>query len=391
LRLASAQRKIRAFRRQLAEVRAGEFAYQDGKSVLDDIDAYFADLLDRIDALPKSVNARLANALCIQTNYDIHIYTILTGSVLRSTNVRNAFEVQDPLKRIAQDAVRPDVRLILSSEWDYTPSTYPMNADVLKSSVFVGMPAQESRFALPFAIAGHEIGHSAWSQHGIHARLLPAVTTAIERVASTIGTIDTFGADPEATKNDCLSNAMRQIEEIFCDTFGLGVFGESYLYAFDYLLAPGSWPRSLEYPSVLVRNQCLEMAANQLGIPFNSVLFSGWHDSRSLPPELRDLAEITDQAVTDCVPQIITVTRELLEKNNLFLPRDTKIEKILESFRCYRPYQDIATLPEILVAGWRRLRDQGGLGAAGDSEENETLNEIVLKSIEISEFLQLAA
>ena len=63
----------------------------------------------------------------------------------------------------------------------------------------------------------------------------------------------------------------------------------------------------------------------------------------------------------------------------------------MRSYNRYVPYQRAATLPEILVAGWRTLRAQGGLGAETHSDEYETLNELVLKSIEISEFLRLAA
>ena len=63
LRLASAQRKIRAFLRQLADIGSGEFPYPDGKLALGDIKSYFESSLSDIDSL--SSYYRCSNGQCI--------------------------------------------------------------------------------------------------------------------------------------------------------------------------------------------------------------------------------------------------------------------------------------------------------------------------------------
>ena len=167
------------------------------------------------------------------------------------------------------------------------------------------------------------------------------------------------------------------------------VFGESYLYAFDYLLGPGGGPRSLEYPSVLDRNGYIQLTATEVGCSFGMELFSDWADSGPLPPELQQVASITDEAVRSFAPRLIILTTDLAKSKGIGFPAEPTIQDILRCYERHLPYQRTATLPEILSAGWRRLRAMGGLGHEAHAED-ETLNELVLKSIEISEFLNLA-
>ncbi len=386
LRLASAQRKIRAFLDQLNQIETDEFPYLDGKLALDDIRKHFRRYLVELDNFPAPGSITSANALCSDINYDVNLYTTLLGLIRRSTNVRNAFEIQDPLKRIAQATIRSDIRLILSSEWDYIPSTYPMNADVVSSSVFVGIPAQESRYALPYAIAGHEIGHSVWRQHGVESRLLPTIQQAVSTAAESLGR-----SHDVTVQNAAAASAIRQAQEVFCDALGLATFGEAYLYAFEYLLAPGDLPRALDYPSVLQRNGYLAAAASKFGLHFDPSLLSNWIDSRGLPATYRELAAIADVAVSARVMEIADTALDIVQSAGLALPRRDTVAHILGSFDSYQPYNSSATLSEILTAGWLKVRAAGGLGAESDIEMVETLNELVLKSIEISDFYRLTS
>lgn len=70
--------------------------------------------------LASSLNDQDATASIIITlNQKIlHILPII-GFILRSTNVRNAFELLDPLQNLAQRCISSSARVVLSSEWDY--------------------------------------------------------------------------------------------------------------------------------------------------------------------------------------------------------------------------------------------------------------------------------
>ena len=61
------------------------------------------------------------------------------------------------------------------------------------------------------------------------------------------------------------SLALRQSEELYCDFMGLSLFGKSYLFAFDYLIAPGlSSRRDAKYPSLETRVTLLAKYAASL-------------------------------------------------------------------------------------------------------------------------------
>lgn len=55
----------------------------------------------------------------------------ILGMILRSTNVRNPFELYFPFKRLAKTLLDGNVKLLMSSEWDFVPFTYPMNVEIL--------------------------------------------------------------------------------------------------------------------------------------------------------------------------------------------------------------------------------------------------------------------
>jgi len=105
----------------------------------------------------------------ISNNITIKIYQVLPilGFILRSTNVRNAFELVDPLQTIADATLQGRPELLLSSEWDYVPFAYPQSLDDLKSFVLIGLPATEASSALLIPLAGHELGHAVWANRGI--------------------------------------------------------------------------------------------------------------------------------------------------------------------------------------------------------------------------------
>ena len=216
---------------------------------------------------------------------DFVIYLPLLGFILRSTDVRNAFEVFGPLLRLARQVLEPEVeeakritRLLLSSEWYYSPFTYHTIPNLL-GFVFIGFPAPEVENPLVIPLAGHELGHSVWRRDGLDGTYSGLISKEIvdiitKRWADYEALFHPPFAPSELTTNlfaveswqPSLEWGLRQAEESFCDYLGLAMFRESFLRAFAYLLSPsfGS-SRVVYYPPLKLRAERLTHAAQRAG------------------------------------------------------------------------------------------------------------------------------
>lgn len=344
--------------------------------------------------MPDSVTDAVADEVCQNTNRSLSKYTEVLGFILRSTNVRNAFEMHFPLKRLVQQAVSADARLVMSSEWNFVPFTYPMTLDLLPDFVLVGGPAPESGNPLIIPLAGHEIGHSAWRVHGVKDTVGPVALAAIEvaldgdstRRDALVAELTQSGHDIAYLQNACLFTAMRQLEEVFCDHFGLGVFGEAFLYAYDYFLAPGGGLRTAGYPSAHDRVRYLVDGAKTLGIEPDVRLFASWQNSTPKPALETEVLFFADQAVDNCVALVRSAAFDILKGKSILPPDAVAVERVEAAFGAKVPDGDGATLAEVVTAGWRYLRQRGGLSLDAGLDEHDMLCELMLKSIEVSEF-----
>jgi hypothetical protein len=71
---------------------------------------------------------------------------------------------------------------------------------------------------------------------------------------------------PDAIANS-VDFAVFHAEEIFCDLFAYAIFGESYVYAFSYILAPGSGAiRRSRYPTYRTRLSSIREVAYGEGV-----------------------------------------------------------------------------------------------------------------------------
>lgn len=393
LRLASARRRVRAFLDQIDQLEASDFPHPDGREALDFIKQHFVIRQNSLRDLPPSVSEEVVREICTNTTVFLARYTGVLGFILRSTNVRNAFEVHFPLKRLVEQVISTNARLVMSSEWNFVPFTYPMNLDLLPDFVLVGGPAPESGNVLIVPLAGHEIGHSAWRSHEVKDKIQADLTKAIgEAIAANpserdrvLGELRKSGLDLSYLQNACLFTAVRQLEEIFCDLFGLYVFGEAYLYAYEYFLAPGGGARTTGYPSAKDRVQYLLDAAAVLKLEVDSGLFVGWQPS-SVRNGLDDVLAFADAAVSQTVPALRDVAFQLLQSKKITPNRPEVVHRVMEAFKGHVPDGGGASLAEIVTAGWRYLRNAGGLSSDGDRLEHDMLIELMLKSIEVSEF-----
>src|SRR5439155_22334513 len=145
----------------------------DSKAALDQLRTLFERKLQRLEAFAPGSDLSIISQECRVTLLALYQYLPLLGFILRSTNVRNAFEAFGPFLRLAGDVLEPGIersqrktKLLLSSEWDYSPFTYPTIPDLPKF-LFIGLPAPESANPLLIPLAGHELGHAVWSRYSL--------------------------------------------------------------------------------------------------------------------------------------------------------------------------------------------------------------------------------
>ena len=112
--LRNTRRKIGSVRVLIQQSLEEVFPYSQGKSLLESIDK----LLERrelavTNAAP-TLDPSVVNRLCQVSQETICQYLPLVGFVLRSTNIRNAFELYAPLLDLVQQALGPEANLVIS-------------------------------------------------------------------------------------------------------------------------------------------------------------------------------------------------------------------------------------------------------------------------------------
>lgn len=138
----------------------GTFPYPHAESVLGEITELLRAAKGRLD--PNAHPSVLHNECNLITNM-LDEFLPLLGFLYRSRSSANAFELYGPLLRLVRRLVDGRSRLILASEWQFSPFTY-LGVPGLTDVVWVGLPASESSNALLTPLAGHEFGHHLWSK-----------------------------------------------------------------------------------------------------------------------------------------------------------------------------------------------------------------------------------
>jgi len=397
LRLSSARRRIDAFLDQIDDLATSSFPHNDGKKALEIIRLQFVGMRGRLD-MPVGAAEALIDQTCLHVADQVSDYTEVLGFILRSTNVRNPFELHFALKKLIEHAIGPDAKLLISSEWAFLPFTYPMSIEMLPDFVLIGSPAPESGNVLIAPLAGHEIGHSAWRRYGLFNEYsaIVAQTVAdelaahpkIEEALLHQEQLEALGA--RIIRDRCGKHAIHQLEEVFCDLFGLYLFGASYIFAYDYLLAPGGYDRNLGYPSDARRMDILREAALKIGIKIDDTVTRRWNVA-SCRAEARNTASIVDAVAERIVPTMRYDLFARLSKLHVLLPDDKTVSAVQSAFERGEPYAKSASLAEIISAGWLYLRKKGGMAADNQREQYKVLGDLMLKSIEVAEYLERSA
>lgn len=371
----------------------------------------FRDFFLRQDALVaraalSSVPKLLASA-CVTANERIAEYLPCLGFFLRSTNVRNNFECFDVLAEMATTIIGPRAKVVISSEWEFSPLTYPLSVSVLPDYLLIGMPAPESGNALLLPLAGHELGHSVWVNDNLESKHASVVQTRAKEYIK-INEADFKLAYPEhaprAITDDELNNniffsyivhdivsvTLSQIEETFCDAVGLSLFGKSFAYAFHYLLAPSvGGQRAPHYPQLPTR--ALFMTTHG-GLDFAAIGFPKFEAEFEVrqshfSARSRFVVTAADHITSDLAPAIYREASNLITDRALRLMPDEDVEvAILTMFRARVPAKDPRSLSNILNAAWEYTRVEGPSFSDKDRPLFEWISELVFKTVEVLEF-----
>jgi len=408
-----AKQRVRAFLAEVVGLLDAEFPYKDSSDALQILQALFERKLARLEALNAGNDPAVIHQECSLALRSLFLYLPLLGFILRSTNVRNAFELFRPFLRLATQVLEPGqplaertTRLLLSSEWEYSPFTYQSIPD-LPGFVLIGIPAPESANPLLLPLAGHELGHTVWEAKNLAAKIKGEMTAAILQALTT--RFDEFkdharlplSASDEIVTNlfalselqDILQSALRQVEETFCDLLGLRLFGEAYLHAFAYLLAPGSGGRTPWYPSLTDRVGYLLTAAGEwrLSCPddyktlFDAEALSGF----TAYDEFK--AQVADESLSAVSDLLIEEAALTATSAGLAMGTRAEVARIQKRFHLGVPAETCASIADIVNAAWLVSEDPTLWADVPTMSERreQVLKELVLKNLEVFEFEQV--
>jgi hypothetical protein len=401
-----AKRRISAVIEEIDRLRQSEFPYPHPREALDNLDRLFRHQQFVLKKVSPTAPVKLINNACSISLYQLFLYIPVLGFILRSTNVRNAFEAYAPLLRLARNILGSDTKLIVSSEWDYSPFIYQSMTD-LPGFVLIGLPAPESANPLLIPLAGHELGHSVWNAEKISGHFQKRIEETIlnELTTNRWGEYKNINVHVEKTDlrngnlfaqstwEPAFTWALLQSEEIFCDFFGLRIFSESYLYAFSYLISPGSsGQRSLSYPSIKRRVLHLTEAAKKMGIAVPSEFESSFIDeTEPAEPSTKLLVSVADTASATIVNDLIQFVMDYANDKNILLRNQKNVTYICQEFGKITPIKEQQTLADIINAGWDCILDKDlwkDVPRIKQEDRSRILKDLMLKSMEVSEIYE---
>ena len=423
-----AEARLLAALQQIDLIAESEFTFSDGPKALARIrkklQKHLADVTSlRTDGIsdPKIIRAECHRAL-----QGVDTVLPILGSIVRSTDIRNAFEIYGPIRQLAKVLVAGEKDskpcLIWSSGWDYVPMTF-RRIKYLPGFVIITIPSSEAANPLLVPLAGHELGHRLWTDEKLEEWSSKPILEGVARfVKANYKEAPQLNIPKNARKsvesltkyltensyrfsawNSMLLNARRQTEEFFCDLIGYLLFGESFAHAFAYLLSPRPpHERWGEYPAMRARAALLIEAKAKFATEIS--------DAYTIPGDFAELfaeeeqpdfwARAADEAAIAAARGLIDVVIEFSRRDawkklpELSTSRRNEIKN--HSFAWGVPPENAGSVGNILNAAWDATLDEKfwesfppfqlqpeGKRAAF---RVEALREIVLKSIEVFEY-----
>src|ERR1700730_1072987 len=163
-----AEARLHAALEQVDRIAESEFTFSDGPQALHHIrkklQRHLADVASlRTDGI---TDPRVIRAECHRALLGVDTVLPILGLIVRSTDIRNAFEIYGPIRQLARVLVTGEKgsnpNLIWSSGWDYVPMTF-RRIKYLPGFVIITIPSSEAANPLLVPLAGHELGHRLWT------------------------------------------------------------------------------------------------------------------------------------------------------------------------------------------------------------------------------------
>jgi hypothetical protein len=407
-----AKQKVESVIETINFVRELDFPYEDPLEAVNFIRTIFQDHQKHLNNISTPSTAR---SLCKQVSKDIDDFLLAIGFIVRACDVRGALELQGPLRRLTHRAIGSDVKLIISSEWRYSPFTLLYPGDFGDEFALVGLPVSEAENPLIAPLAGHELGHNIWCRLPILQQFVGQEVR--NKVVETIKT-DEWGKFTELfnvsskeqldQEEELLAGVpywkvqvqvaelwgVSQCEEMFCDFIGLSIFGEGYLHAFQYLISPGGGFRNPAYPNMPDRVNALVQAAKFLGLTISERFAEEFDEPDiSSDPTQQLLLKISDKASRYLVDNLIQVAKQFCENTGIAVNHDNnEVDRIFESFKKVVPATGATSLANIINAAWRIFLDTANYWATDypitvekPEKRIELIRELALKSFEVFE------
>jgi hypothetical protein len=199
----------------------------------------------------------------------------------------------------------------------------------------------------------------------------------------------------DSTWQICKTWAVAQCEEMFCDFIGLYIFGESYLYAFQYLLSPGGEFRTPAYPSVKDRADALLKASQDLSFDAPKDFIREFYEpDLSSDPVQQLLLKIADKAAENSIPYLKESARNWCNDRDIIKHDLEDINSICESFKNLVPATGAKSLSNIINAAWKmkisldednHWEKDYPITSELSNKKSELLRELALKSFEVFE------
>lgn len=219
--------RIDAFIHQIQLLNELDFPYRDSSKALDIISQH---IKAQREAIQNSIlESGALQSRCARGTSQLYIFHPFLGYIRKSADPINSFEIYFSFRRLAESLLGSNAQLIISSEWDYSPVNFTIPNE-LSDFVFIGLPVSEAGNSLIVPLSGHELGHSIWTRYNFEENYRLKLQGSLQASLS-----ESFD-DIEISY--IIDISLIKCSEYFCDFIGIGLFGESYLYAFAYLIAP---------------------------------------------------------------------------------------------------------------------------------------------------------
>lgn len=399
--------KVRSFLEIISSVRELDFPYSPPKAAVDFIRKLFDSHLAHLQDVSDEASAR---RMCRQISEDMDNYLLALGFMVTACDNRGALELQRPLLRITHQAIGSHAQLVISSEWRFSPFTLLYPGEFGNQFVLVGLPVSEAGNPLIAPLAGHELGHNIWYRLDKLRDHFDAQVSA--RISASIKSDDLWPKfskafrlekQEEIDQDDLFQPlspwqiakqwALSHCEEMFCDFIGLAIFGESYLHAFQYLIAPGGGFRSATYPSMRDRVDALVVASKALTlqVPAN---FSAAFDEADVSSDHQQqlILSASDAASGGLVTELADAAIHFSKKRELINRHPDDVDRIFESFKRVVPATNARSLPNIINAAWKLYLDPTNpwvedypITQKKPEKRIELIRELALKSFEVFE------